>query len=197
MAVKNDVSFRVPVVAVIGSAGSLSPAVVGTCEDLGGALMAAGFRLVTGGRGGVMEAVSRGARKHPRWVEGRIMALLPSYRHAEANPFCDIVIPTGLQLARNVLVVAAADVVIAIEGGAGTLSELALAWQLERPLVALGGSGWAGRLAGECLDHRSEHAIMEAFSASEAVRLCNAALSRTLDVGDIGSGWRSGGGDSP
>ena len=134
-----------------------------------------------------MEAVARGARQHPAWVEGRIVALLPSYRRSEANAFCDIVIPTGLQLARNVLVVASADVVIAIDGGAGTLSEVALAWQLDRPVVTLGSSGWAGRLAGEKLDHRSDQRLEPATSVDSAMRLCRSLLARNREAGDIGS----------
>jgi uncharacterized protein (TIGR00725 family) len=181
---------RVPVVAVIGSASALEPAITALCEELGGALMAGGFRLVTGGCGGVMEAVARGARQHPAWVEGRIIALLPSYRRSEANAFSDIVIPTGLQLARNVLVAASADVVIAIDGGAGTLSELALAWQLERPVIALGNTGWAGRLAGEKLDHRSDQRLESATSVDSAMRLCRLLLARNHEAGDVGSRWR-------
>jgi len=185
-------SARVPVVAVIGSAGSLPPELEDLCRGLGAALMEAGFRLVTGGRGGVMEAVSRGARESQAWVEGRIVAILPSYRRSEANAFCDVVIPTGLQLARNVLVVASADVVIAVDGGAGTLSEVALAWQLERPVIALGGTGWAGKLAGESLDHRSDRRVRPATSVEEAVRLSRELAARGADAGDIGTGWRSG-----
>lgn len=189
-------STRVPVVAVIGSAGALEPSLAALCHELGGALMAAGFRLVTGGCGGVMEAVARGARQHPAWLEGRIVALLPSYRRSEANAFSDIVIPTGLQLARNVLVVSSADVVIAIDGGAGTLSELALAWQLERPVIALGTTGWAGRLAGEQLDQRSERRLEAATSIEDAIRLCRSSLSQVQEAGDIGSRWRPRTGDA-
>ncbi len=185
-------SARVPVVAVIGSAGALEPVVAELCRELGGALMEAGFRLVTGGLGGVMTAVSRGAREHPAWLEGRIVAIMPSYRRSEANDYSDVVIPTGLQLARNVLVVASADVVIAIDGGAGTLSELALAWQLERPVVALGTTGWAGRLAGEKLDHRSDQKLFAATSVAEAVCLSQELLAQASEAGDIGSGWRKG-----
>lgn len=188
---------RVPVVAVIGSAGTLDPPVAALCHGLGGALMEAGFRLVTGGRGGVMEAVSRGARESAAWKEGRIFAILPSYRRSEANAFSDVVIPTGLQLARNVLVVASADVVIAIDGGAGTLSEIAMAWQLGRPVIALGGTGWAGRLGGESLDHRSSQRVHVAVSVGEAVRLGRELITDDTEAGDIGSGWRHGKGDAP
>ncbi len=186
----NMSSTRVPVVAVIGSASTLDPPIADLCHELGGALMEAGFRLVTGGRGGVMHAVSRGARENPAWLEGRIVAILPSYRRSEANEFSDVVIPTGLQLARNVLVVAAADVVVAIDGGAGTLSELALAWQLERPVIALGGAGWAGRLAGESLDNRSAQRIHAATSVMDAIRLSRELVAENTEAGDIGSGWR-------
>jgi len=181
---------RVRVVAVIGSAGELSPEIGELCQELGAALMVAGFRLVTGGCGGVMRAVSQGARQSPAWKEGRVMGIVPSYRRAEANEFCDVIIPSGMQLARNVLVVATADVVVAVEGGAGTLSEIALAWQLGRPIVALGTRGWAARLAGECLDHRSDRAIEGAITAHDAVRLCSERTAIAHDADDVGAGWR-------
>lgn len=101
------------------------------------------------------------------------MGVVPSYRHDEANRFVDIVIPSGLQVGRNLLVVSTADVVVAVGGGAGTLSEIALAWQLRRPVVAFGDGGWAGRLAGERLDHRHEQAIHPARTIGEVVAACD------------------------
>lgn len=152
--------------------------------------MRAGFRIVTGGLGGLMEAVSEGARHAPEWEDGRIIGILPSYKKSDANVFCDVVIPTGMQLARNVLVVASSDVVLAVGGGAGTLSEIAIAWQLGRPIVALGTHGWAGRLAGETLDVRGKQPIRACSSIDEAVLACADLAALMHEAGDVGSGYR-------
>lgn len=189
-------SARLPVVAVIGDARLEDPQRIEEARDLGARLLAAGFRIVTGGLGGVMEAVSFGARHSTHWREGLIIGVIPSYRVSDANPWCDIVIPTGMQLARNVLVVATADVVLAVGGGAGTLSELAFANQLGKPIVALGVHGWAGRVAGEPLDGRSASAIRGTQSVDEAVATCLELLATVRESGDIGSGFRRSGGSS-
>lgn len=162
---------RVPIIAVVGG-NSASPALLAEAERLGAGLMEAGFRLATGGRGGVMEATSRGARQSPAWQEGRIVGVLPSTDPAQANPYVDIVFPTGMGYARNVLLVSMADAVVAVGGGSGTLSEVALAWQLDKPLVALDlDEGWSSRLAGTTLDGRRSDAIARACSAAEVLSL--------------------------
>jgi hypothetical protein len=101
---------------------------------VGRELAAAGAVLVCGGRGGVMAAVARGA------AEGRgvVVGLLPSYQAGTGNPWLTVAIPTGLGHARNVLVAAAGDALIALPGAHGTLAEVALARVLGRPVVALG-----------------------------------------------------------
>lgn len=183
---------RRPVVAVIGAGGAISDDLDRLAADVGARAMEAGLRIVTGGLGGVMTAVSRGARLSPSWAEGRILGFLPSYDRRTANPFVDVaLLPTGLQIGRNVLVVAAADVVIAVGGGAGTLSELAIAWQLGKPIVALAGvPGWSDRLAGAALDHRHPDPVARAECAEQAIRLALEAIARPRrEAGDIGSGW--------
>jgi uncharacterized protein (TIGR00725 family) len=89
--------------------------------------------LVSGGLGGVMTAVCRGFKQG----KGTTIGILPGYKKEDANPFVDIVIPSGLGLARNVLVVKSADVVIALPGEAGTLSEIAYCLQLGIPVISL------------------------------------------------------------
>jgi uncharacterized protein (TIGR00725 family) len=141
-------------------------------EQIGQGLIDAGFRVATGGLGGVMEAASRGARQATSWTEGSIIGVLPGLDAARANPWVDLVVPTGMNYARNIILVAMADVVVAVGGGSGTLSEIALAWQHGKPIVALDlGEGWSARLAGQRLDRRRDDRLYRAQSAEEAVRL--------------------------
>lgn len=159
------------VAAVIG-ANSPSEALTAQAELLGRGLVDAGFRVATGGLGGVMTAASRGARASERWTEGTVVGVLPGLVAAEANPFVDIVVPTGMNYARNVVLVAMADVIVAVGGGSGTLSEIALAWQHGKPIIALDrGEGWSSRLAGERLDHRRDDLLHRATDAGAAVQL--------------------------
>ena len=81
-----------------------------------------------------MEAACRGAKE----ADGLTVGILPGADRSEANPFVDVVVPTGLGEARNALVVRAADAVIAIGGGYGTLSEIALALKAGKRVIGLG-----------------------------------------------------------
>lgn len=90
-----------------------------------------GFVVVCGGRGGVMEAVCKGAKEEG----GLTVGILPSYEGEEANPYVDIRIRTGMSWNRNPLVVASGDVVVAIGGNWGTLSEIAYALILKKPII--------------------------------------------------------------
>lgn len=121
-------------------------------ESVGTALVDAGFRILCGGRGGVMAAVARGARQSRGYTGADVLGLLPADAR-EANPWLDIALGTGLGDFRNGLI-ARADAVVAIGGGAGTLSEMALAWTAGRPVFAFRVEGWSGRLADTALDHR-------------------------------------------
>ena len=124
---------RTPYVAVVGP-GEASPEELHTAEEVGAGLAAAGVVVVTGGLGGVMEAASRGARSR----RGRTLGILPGDDRDAANGWVEIAVPTGMGELRNGLVVRAADAVVAIGGGHGTLSEIALALKLGRPVVGLG-----------------------------------------------------------
>jgi len=126
-----------------------------------------------------MEAVGRGAHASAAATGGDVIGVLPTLRAADANDFIDIVVPTGMQYARNAMVVAFADVVVAVGGGAGTLSEVALAWQMGKPIIALATcGGWAAELAGRRLDHRREEAIVEANSVDDVVVAVRAGLEQ-------------------
>ncbi|MEP7124432.1 MAG: TIGR00725 family protein [Byssovorax sp.] len=180
------------VLAIIGYAGGLEASIEALCVELGRAAVTAGFRIVTGGLGGVMEAVSRGAHDAPSFREGDVIGVLPGYDRSAANPYVDVVIPTGMQIGRNVILVAMADVVLAIGGGAGTLSELAVAWQLGKPILTLASTGgWGERLAGERLDARRDDPVHSAATPGEAITLALAlAERRGPDSGEIGSNWK-------
>ena len=166
-------------VSIIG-ASKASAASRDVAEDLGRLLVDLGYRIVNGGLDGVMAAASRGARSSAAWTEGSTVAILPGLDARAANPWSDIVIPTGLNLGRNLLVVSAGDVVVAVGGGSGTLSEIALAWQLGKPVIGLDlGEGWSARLAGEQIDSRREDVVHRARSAQEAVQLVEDLLRRS------------------
>jgi uncharacterized protein (TIGR00725 family) len=161
-------SSRRPVVAVIGNAEATAEA-LRIAEELGRRVVEHGWRLITGGLGGVMEAASRGAHQAAGYREGDVVGILPVIDPSLANPFVDIVIPTGMGHARNLLVVATADAVVAIGGGAGTLAEMAFAWQLGRPLVGLLVEGHSLRFAGQALDEKRSDAVWPAPDAARAV----------------------------
>ena len=129
-------SPRAPQISVAGG-GTCSARTARLAEAVGRAIAAAGAILVCGGQGGVMEAAARGAARRG----GMVVGLLPTYRHADGNAHLTVSLPTGLGHARNILVAAAGDAVIALPGLHGTLAEVALARVLERPVVVLGAWG--------------------------------------------------------
>jgi hypothetical protein len=100
---------------------------------VGRALAEAGAVLVCGGLGGVMEAACRGAQE----AGGTTVGILPGHDRADANPYVDVAVATGLGEARNALVVRAADALIAVGGEYGTLSEIALALKAGKPVVGI------------------------------------------------------------
>jgi uncharacterized protein (TIGR00725 family) len=129
-------------IAVVGP-GEAGLAELALAEEAGAAVAEAGAGLVCGGLGGVMEAACRGARSRG----GLTLGLLPGLDRDAANGWVIVAVPTGLGEARNVLVVRAADAVIAIGGGWGTLSEIALAVKRGVPVVGVG--TWEPMLRGE------------------------------------------------
>ena len=131
-----------PYIAVCGAGmAAARPADLHAAEEVGRRIAHAGGIVVCGGLRGVMEAACRGARS----ADAITVGLLPGADRGAANPFVSVAIPTGMGELRNGLVVRAADVVIAIGGEWGTLSEIALAiktgttvvgidtWDLEQP----------------------------------------------------------------
>jgi uncharacterized protein (TIGR00725 family) len=176
------VSALRPVIAVIGD-GAIDATAPGyaVARRLGRVLVDAGYRIVTGGLGGVMEAASRGARESAVWSPGDVIAVLPGHDTRRANPYVDIALPTGLSTARN-SIIAHGDAVVAVGGAAGTLSEMALAWVFDRLIVALRGDGWAGALADRPVDARRrfptipDDRVRGAADPEEAVAILGALL---------------------
>ncbi len=125
------VKDRIPI-AVVG-AGDCSREGAALAADVGRELARRGAVLFCGGLGGIMEAAARGARE----AGGLTIGLLPGCAFHDANPHIDIAIPTGLSHGRNILVVRSAMAVIAVEGAYGTLSEIALALALGKPVIGL------------------------------------------------------------
>ncbi|MBD3160236.1 MAG: TIGR00725 family protein [Candidatus Lokiarchaeota archaeon] len=153
-------------IAVIGGSDT-SGRGLELAEEVGAEIAKHGYVLVCGGLGGVMEAACKGAKRHG----GVTVGILPTEKKLHANPFVDIAIPTGMGYLRNFLVARGGDAVIAIAGSAGTLSEMAIAWFSDRPLIALVESGgWAKKLAGQKIDHRRSDSVYAAQSAEEAVQ---------------------------
>jgi uncharacterized protein (TIGR00725 family) len=120
------------IVGVIG-AGECDDRVAVIAEEVGRRLAECQYVILTGGRTGVMEAVSRGAKQ----AGGLTIGILPGNDPQDANPYVDIPIATGLQDARNAIVARASEILIAIAGEYGTLSEIALALKMGRRVIGL------------------------------------------------------------
>jgi uncharacterized protein (TIGR00725 family) len=150
-------------VAVVGSSicePDSEAALLG--EEVGRLLAGGGATVVCGGRTGVMEAACRGATE----AGGDAIGIVPGDSVEEANPYCTHVIATGIGHARNLAVVASGEVVIAIGGEWGTLSEIGFARTIGRTVVAL--SSWT--LSGREL-MADAPGVVPADSAREAVDL--------------------------
>jgi uncharacterized protein (TIGR00725 family) len=120
-------------VAVIGPGQGAAEQDLSDATRAGARLAAAGVVVITGGLGGVMAAAARGVRE----AGGTSIGLLPSSRRADGDPAHSLLLPTGLGELRNALIVRTADVVLALGGSWGTLSEVALAVRGSTPVVAV------------------------------------------------------------
>ncbi len=120
-------------IGVVGGS-QCSRRVSAQARELGRRIGREGWVLICGGGPGVMEAVCRGARESG----GLTVGILPGFDGKEANPFLDVKIPTGLGYVRNTLVVRAADVIIAVDGKYGTLSEIAFAFCEQKKVIGIG-----------------------------------------------------------
>lgn len=145
-------------VGVIGSE-SYEPWSYQMAYEVGRLVALRGGIVVCGGLGGVMEGASRGCKE----AGGVSIGILPGKTRDDGNPFLTYSIPTGLGEMRNALVVRASDALIAISGGFGTLSEIALALKLGKKIVLL--NSW------DCIDPQDKFkkSVIYASNPEEAV----------------------------
>jgi len=154
-------------VLVIGSDGDHCPQTTyDAAKEVGAQIAARNAITVTGGLGGVMEAACRGAKEKG----GMVVGIIPNEDMSYANPYCDIIIPTGIGFARNFITAYSADVAIVVGGGAGTYIEACVAYQKGKPIVALTGTGGtADKIADTFLDDRKTVKVFSAASPKDAV----------------------------
>ena len=154
-------------VLVIGSDGDHCPQTTyDAAKEVGAQIAARNAITVTGGLGGVMEAACRGAKEKG----GMVVGIIPNEDMSYANPYCDIIIPTGIGFARNFITAYSADVAIVVGGGAGTYIEACVAYQKGKPIVALTGTGGtADKIADTFLDDRKTVKVISASTPKDAV----------------------------
>ncbi|KWT84055.1 TIGR00725 family protein [Candidatus Magnetominusculus xianensis] len=121
------------IVGVIGGR-DVSPWHLREAEETGRLIAVNGGLLVCGGLSGVMEAACKGAKE----AGGLTVGILPQGQKTHANPYVSIPIATGMGMARNAIIAQTADVLIAIGGSYGTLSEIAYGLQFNKPVIGLG-----------------------------------------------------------
>ncbi|MFM7742856.1 MAG: hypothetical protein ACKO8X_05110, partial [Verrucomicrobiota bacterium] len=117
-----------------------------------------------------------GAKRARNYQSGDTIAVSPKESSDGDDCLADIVIYTGLGHARN-YIMAHGQLILAIGGGTGTLSEMALAWSKCRPIMAFAGDGWAGKLAGKNLDSRRADKVIQVSGRSSLSRQLKAFLS--------------------
>lgn len=154
---------------VIGSDGDHCPETTyEAAREVGAQIASHGAVLVCGGLGGVMEAACRGAKERG----GTVVGILPHEEMSYANPYCDIIIPTGMGFSRNYVTAYSADSAVVVGGGAGTYIEACVAYQKGKPIVALTGTGGtADKIADSYLDDRKTVKVRSASSPKDAVDL--------------------------
>lgn len=155
--------------------------------EMGKALVDNGYRVVSGGMGGVMKAAFEGAKASKFYQDGDTIAIMPQFDRTKTNGFADIVIATGLDVYRNIIV-ANSDAVIAVGGGAGTLCELSTAWTFKRLILAFeDGDGWSAKVAGTRLDYRVRYPQIEddkvygVKNADEAIAILEKYIDQYTD----------------
>jgi hypothetical protein len=132
-------------ITVIGSGDNNSHS--STAYEIGRYIAKNGWVLISGGKGGIMEAAAKGVYDG----NGIAIGIIPDSDSGGANKYCSIVIPTGVGNARNMINILSGDAVIALCGGWGTLSEIAYSQIFEKPLILCEFTeGWGEILSGHC-----------------------------------------------
>ena len=152
-----------PVIAVIGGKKE-AKALMKEAEEAGRLIAEGGAVLISGGLDGVMESASKGARS----AGGLTVGILPQDNTLGANKYIDVAVATGLGIGRNVIIARTADALIAIGGEYGTLSEIAFALQLGKPVVGI--RSWDIR------------GVVPAVDAADAVAKAFAAINELADI---------------
>lgn len=171
-------------IAVIGSAGPEEYPFVEPQADMFAVAEAIGARLaqnncivVNGGKGGVMEAVCRGAKAQG----GMTVAEIAGNGRGEGNEFVDVeIITTDTGYRGPSLLIGMSDAVLALGGGAGTLQELAVAYRMKKPVVLLKGyGGWTDRITGTWLDERR---LVRFYSTKSIERAVSSVISKAREA---------------
>jgi hypothetical protein len=157
-------------ISVIGSSGKISQKVATLAEEVGQEIGRKGAILISGGRDGVMEAASRGAKA----VNGLTIGILPEHNESEANPFVDIPLATGIGFARNYLNVVSSDAIISLAGSGGTLSEIGYAIALKKRLILVKETGGVTDMI---ISHQKLFPNAEIFVAESSEEAVSNAIS--------------------
>lgn len=168
-------------IGVIGSAarseygrnGGASVVIKKVAEEIGFLLASRGAVVVTGGKGGIMQATAKGAKRGG----GVTVGVVKGNRRGVANSSIDVEMLTGMLAdgLDELFLVLMSDALIVLGGGAGTLQEITIAYRNKKPIVVLDGmNGWGEKLAGSFLDERRLVKIVRASNPQDAV---NKALS--------------------
>lgn len=160
-----------PVIGVIGSGREISAELFQVAYDIGALLAQRGAAVACGGLGGVMAAAAKGAAENG----GTVIGILPGANKDDANPWVTIAIASGLGSGRNALLARTADVLIALPGAFGTLSEMALALDAGKCVIRLPGA-WDVRRAGDLEGAR----ILDAADAKQAVGLALGEIGKNI-----------------
>jgi uncharacterized protein (TIGR00725 family) len=146
--------MRKKIIAVIG-AGTADEAILKIAEDVGRLIARRGAVLICGGLGGVMDTALKGAKS----AGGITVGILPQNHTKDANPNIDIPIATGFGEGRNVIIARTADVIIAVGGEYGTLSEIAFGLKMGKPVIGIGTWDIKGMIKAK----NAEDAVEKAF----------------------------------
>ena len=113
-----------------------------------------------------MESVCKGAKS----ANGFTIGFIPSLDKKSANRYVDLIVPTGMGEARNLILVSTADAIITIAGESGTLSEIAFAWKMSKPIISLSTTGgWSAKLADTKIDNKREDKIFSAQTPEHVI----------------------------